>query len=219
VLAEHRRRYSATTKFLLVSPALWNRLQSVKNQRIFLLPHRGAFWRLLAALQIQLNRSPSNTPPRQRSRWPGFFVVCNPIPRRDLIRPACGAMLKKSTKADHRPQAGRRGVALCAAPARRYLHGSRCTENATQVGSRCRRTAAARQRSRRRENAAAGAARPRTRPLAASLQRQHPAVRRSHRIPHPRQFRRHSLRGTTGCDLGGRGGVLRRDWPLSAGCR
>jgi hypothetical protein len=37
--------------------------------------HRCAFWRLLAALQIHLNRTPSSTPARQRFRWPGFFVL------------------------------------------------------------------------------------------------------------------------------------------------
>jgi hypothetical protein len=42
------------------------RLQFVTMQRIFSGYHRGAFWRLLAALQIQLNRSPSSTPARQR---------------------------------------------------------------------------------------------------------------------------------------------------------
>jgi hypothetical protein len=76
-------------------------LQFGKIDRTFQLYHRGAFWRLLAALQIQLNRSPSSTPARQRFRLPGFFVVCSPVPRRDLNRPACGATLKKSTKADH----------------------------------------------------------------------------------------------------------------------
>jgi hypothetical protein len=43
VIVEHRRRYSATAKQLLVGPALWNCLQFVKNQRIFWLSYRGAF--------------------------------------------------------------------------------------------------------------------------------------------------------------------------------
>jgi hypothetical protein len=75
VIVAHRRGHSAMAKQLLVRAALWNCLQFVRNQRIFFLYHRGAFWRLLAALQIQLNRSPSSTPARQRFRLPGFFVV------------------------------------------------------------------------------------------------------------------------------------------------
>ena len=35
--------------------------------------HRGAFWRLLAALQIQLNRSLSNPSARQRFSRAGLF--------------------------------------------------------------------------------------------------------------------------------------------------
>jgi hypothetical protein len=65
VIVEHRRRYSAPAEQLLVGPARWNFLQIVKNQRTFNQSHRGAFWRLLAALQIQLNRSPTSTPARQ----------------------------------------------------------------------------------------------------------------------------------------------------------
>jgi hypothetical protein len=80
VNVKHRRRYSATAKQLLVGPALWNCLQFVKNQRILKVYHRGAFWRLLAALQIQLNRSPSSILARQRFRLPGFFVSCSRSP-------------------------------------------------------------------------------------------------------------------------------------------
>jgi hypothetical protein len=43
VIVEHRRRYSATAKQLLVGPARWNCLQFVKNQRNFELYDRGAF--------------------------------------------------------------------------------------------------------------------------------------------------------------------------------
>ena len=42
--------------------------------------HRGAFWRLLAALQIQLNRSPSSTPARQRFSLAGLFRFCSRRP-------------------------------------------------------------------------------------------------------------------------------------------
>jgi hypothetical protein len=73
VIVAHRRRYSATAKQRLVDPARWNCLQFVKNLRSFHLHHRGAFWRLLAALQIQLNRSPSSTPARQRFSLAGLF--------------------------------------------------------------------------------------------------------------------------------------------------
>jgi hypothetical protein len=73
VIVEHRRRFSATVKQLLVGPALWNCLQFIKNQRMFKMSNRGAFWRLLAALQIQLNRSPSSTPARQRVSLAGLF--------------------------------------------------------------------------------------------------------------------------------------------------
>jgi hypothetical protein len=98
---EHRRRYSATAKQLLVGPALWNCLQFVKNQRIFYLYYRGAFWRLLAALQIQLNRSPSSTPARQRFRWPGFFVFAVAVPHSRTTSRFDSASLWRDAKEVH----------------------------------------------------------------------------------------------------------------------
>lgn len=74
----HPAAFGPLTICLLIDYARYNCLQFVTNQRMFLLYHRGAFWRLLAALQIQLNRSPSSTPARQRFRLPGFFVFTPP---------------------------------------------------------------------------------------------------------------------------------------------
>jgi len=57
-----------------------SRLRFGTIDRILGLHLRGAFWRLLAALQIQLNRSPSSTPARQRFSLAGLFRSCSRRP-------------------------------------------------------------------------------------------------------------------------------------------
>ena len=99
-----------------------------------------------------------------------FFVSRSPrspAPRRDLN----GQLVARRTPLPPPPARRRRLRRPRARAIRRTRH---------------RRTAAVGQRSRRRENPAAGATRRSTRPRPPSLQRQHPAVRRPHRIPHPR---------------------------------
>ena len=103
---EHRRRYNATDEQLLIGPALWNCLQFAKNKRIFILVPPRRFLAIAGRVTNSAKPLPvQHTGPAAIFAGRAFSFLQSPsrttVPRRDLIRPACGATLKKSTKADH----------------------------------------------------------------------------------------------------------------------